>query len=679
MAFQNQTYSNSNNAYYITNQAPVIPTDPTALAAPVEFLNLNSGGGVSGATGPAGYYSRLQQNDNFGFVLTENSTIQGPLMGINMNPNGTNGPVGYTGPQIYAGFSSSNPNILLHSSLTEVFGTFAVGSKINPQDINALTINYNSTPFPNTVIKQPGITNTLQLNVNTLDSFGKASITVTNPQNSTQLNFSTIIGPDSIKVKRNDTGSYSELTTTGGWGQVKAVAGTGEVSMITTGAGINAALQSNYGLTVSVNQFAAPISAINIDTTGNVEIPVKMFGPQVSTTVATTSTIITNTAGTGFLSIGDSGIADYSRNAPFNTGKLTWNIIKSTKGAPATASNSLEINNTAPDSTTGGIQFYCGNNTDIPNPKWMGGFQQTSVGSTSEFRLASTVQASLTQITNVSTINSISIRDFGVPTGSMFAWCPYIPVPPAGYLICDGGLYNQSDPLYAALFAVIGITYCDRTTPGGFFRVPNMLGKAAYGSVSSNDNIPPGNERVNVDVTGTQYVTNPSGINIQSLLCTGCDQPLYIGMKSEVPGMTMVIGNIIFLPTGGFVLVPDNGFVISIGGPYGTCDFYFDNRVAAKNGPYIGNNFFKYSDTPGLGISYYSMKTEEVATHDHPQAAGGGGGVTTIGSSNPVQGSTTGPNNGSWSYIPSGGSSTKINATMKYIPPNLATWWIIKL
>ena len=688
MAFQNQTYSNSNNAYYITNQAPVIPTDPTALAAPVEFLNLNPGGGVTGATGSASYYSRLQQNDNFGFVLTENSTIQGPLMGIGMNPNGTNGPVGITGPQIYAGFSSSIPNILLHSSVTEVFGTLAVGSKLNNQDVNALKIDYSSTPFPNTVINQPGITNTLKLNLNTLDSNGKASITVTNPQNSTQLTYSTIISPDSIKVRTTTTGSYSELTTTGGWGQVKAVAGNGEISMITTGAGINAALQSNYGLTVAVNQYTANVQAINIDTTGNVEIPVKMFGPQVSTTVATTSTVTANIAKIGKVTVtnsNNSSIPDYISGFNNYQGQLVYNTLRNyarPDPAPDTALESLEIINVSGGPQTGGIQFYTSNNDNPTNPKWMGGFLQNNTGpGVSEFRLASTVQASMTQLTNVSTINSIPIRNFGVPTGSMFAWCPYIPVPPDGYVICSGGQYDYTNPLYAPLYNVIGMTYTYGTVAANHFRVPNMLGKAAYGSCSSNDNVPPGNERINVNVTGSSYVTSPTGTNILSLLCNSTDQPLYVGMKSEVSGMSMVIGNIIYNPSvaNGFILVPDTGFAYSLGGPYGSCDFYFDNANQARNGPYIGNNAINFSNSPGSGVSYYNMKTEEVAIHTHPQAAGAGGGVNTIGSSNPVQGSTTGNNNGTWSYAPPGGINTAVNATMKYIPPNLSTWWIIKL
>jgi hypothetical protein len=56
---------------------------------------------------------------------------------------------------------------------------------------------------------------------------------------------------------------------------------------------------------------------------------------------------------------------------------------------------------------------------------------------------------------------------------------------PQGFLLCDGSAYGRTDPLYANLFAVIGITYGggDGTTT---FNVPDMRGRAIMGADASN-------------------------------------------------------------------------------------------------------------------------------------------------------------------------------------------------
>jgi len=677
MAFQSQTYSNSNNAYYITNQIPVVPTDPTAIQTPLELLGL---GGSSAA-----YYARILQTDANGLAIIEASTIQGPLMGITLNPNGTNGPVANAGPQIYAGFSSSQPNILLTSSLTEVFGTLAIGTRLDQTDVNALKIGYSATPYPNSLITQTsGGSNQLQVSLQA-PLIGAPAVVIANPANATQT---TTINGNKITVK--DTGFQqpsASLSFIGGQAAVTATTGLAQTQILTDSGG-GSALEATNSLTLLVGyDTITPRNVLVGNTDGTTNIPLKMYGPEVSTItsnsfIENTSTFITKTAGTGFLSVGDSGISDYSRNAPFNTGKLTWNTIKTTKGAPATASNSLEINNTAPDSTTGGIQFYCGNNTDLPNPKWMGGFQQSSTGPTSEFRLASTVQASMSQITNLSTINNIALRDFGVPTGSMMMWCPFVPTPPAGYLICDGGQFNSTDPRYAALYAVIGQTYSNGTAIFPNFRVPNMLGKAAYGSMSVQDNVTPTNERTNVYVTAVITVNTPTG-STQALYCTGSDGPLYKGMQSEVIGRTMRILTILYDQTSiyNFVLIPDPAFTINLTGT-GTTDFFFLNGLSAGSAPYIGNNAYSFSVAPGNGTSYYGMRTDEIAPHIHDYNLGNGtaysvgGAPDLIAADNSRQ---TSNNKNIYSYTPPGGSNQAAAAGIRYIPPNTATWFIIKL
>ena len=49
---------------------------------------------------------------------------------------------------------------------------------------------------------------------------------------------------------------------------------------------------------------------------------------------------------------------------------------------------------------------------------------------------------------------------------------------PAGWALCDGALKSTTDPVYAALFAVIQYTYGGS---GGSFNLPNMKGRAPFG------------------------------------------------------------------------------------------------------------------------------------------------------------------------------------------------------
>jgi microcystin-dependent protein len=60
-----------------------------------------------------------------------------------------------------------------------------------------------------------------------------------------------------------------------------------------------------------------------------------------------------------------------------------------------------------------------------------------------------------------------------VPTGtiSMYAGGSA----PTGYVLCNGVLYNSTNPLYAPLFAVIGYTYTE-SAGGSFFKVPDFRG-----------------------------------------------------------------------------------------------------------------------------------------------------------------------------------------------------------
>jgi hypothetical protein len=687
MAYQSQTYSNGGHAYYITNENPVIPTDPTAIQTPLELL------GVGGAG--AAYYTRILQTDANGLAIIEASTIQGPLMGITLNPNGTNGPVANAGPQIYAGFTSTQPNILLTSSLTEVFGTLAIGTRLDQTDVNALKIGYSATPYPNSLITQTsGGSNQLQVSLQA-PLIGTPAVVIANPANATQT---TTITGNSVTVK--DTGFLqpsASLSFLGGQAAVIAKTGTA-VTQILTDSGGGSALEATNSLGLIVNYDSVNQKNVLVgNTDGTTNIPLKMYGPEVSTIVTTTSTIKSNYSATVRDTITNkngSSSPDYISGYNNYQGQLLYNTLRNNYAnpdpAPVTAFESLEIVNVSGGPQTGGIQFYTSNNSAPTAPKWMGGFLQNNVGPTSEFRLASTVQASMSQITNLSTINNIALRDFGVPTGSMFAWCPYVPTPPTGYLICDGGQYPQAGQ-YATLYAVIGTTYSYGAVNPGYFRVPNMIGRAAYGSVFDQSNVTPMASRVNVTAVGTVVVgtnTNNGGgssENVTGLYCTAADGPLYKGMITfTVPGNTMQIDAILYdqTTTGAFVLLPKAipSFPTNFQPPYGNLQFFFDdfNAPATKNAPYIGNNNQDFSATPGLGNTYYGMRKDEIAPTNVGTVATSSTGNAGAGNQRSEPNFSTPINTGIYSYTPPGGSFQSASAGIRYIPANTATWWIIK-
>ena len=69
--------------------------------------------------------------------------------------------------------------------------------------------------------------------------------------------------------------------------------------------------------------------------------------------------------------------------------------------------------------------------------------------------------------------------DTSTPVGTitMFAGA----TAPAGWVICDGAVKSQTDPLYATLWAVIGTTYNTGGEGTGNFRLPNLVGRFPIG------------------------------------------------------------------------------------------------------------------------------------------------------------------------------------------------------
>ena len=52
--------------------------------------------------------------------------------------------------------------------------------------------------------------------------------------------------------------------------------------------------------------------------------------------------------------------------------------------------------------------------------------------------------------------------------------------PPAGWVKCDGSAYLSTDPLYVALFGVIGTAF--GSAPGGYFKVPDLRNRMTVGA-----------------------------------------------------------------------------------------------------------------------------------------------------------------------------------------------------
>jgi microcystin-dependent protein len=66
-----------------------------------------------------------------------------------------------------------------------------------------------------------------------------------------------------------------------------------------------------------------------------------------------------------------------------------------------------------------------------------------------------------------------------LPTGSIVAFGGS--TAPAGWVLCDGATYSQTDPRFAALFAAIGTTY-GAGSSAGLFRVPDLRGRSLLGA-----------------------------------------------------------------------------------------------------------------------------------------------------------------------------------------------------
>jgi hypothetical protein len=434
-------------------------------------------------------------------------------------------------------------------------------------------------------------------------------------------------------------------------------------------------------------------------------------GSYISTPVlnATLSTITTN-AIAGFSHKTPNSVITNNNSAtpppgPYPTaygnfqGQFMYNTLRGSYGAPNTAFESLEVVNVAGGPQTGGIQFYTSDNSNPANPKWMGGFLQNNVGAgQSEFRLASTITASMPQLVNVSTINTLPISAFGVPVGTMLNWAGQLPssVPP-GYLLCDGSYVNIAG-IYNNLFTVIGSW---GPTIGGQFRLPDSRGKTLMGSLTLPVNFgPAGAYTITANFVSLVTVTLPASFGGGTRVCLYITNPqgqIFPGMRIVTAGFDTIVSVVGFINSDGLYgntsPVPPAGvnnratIVIftnnqSYSGPTNIPIQFQTNNNEAINYPYIQDSWNPL--VPGFGVGNYAQLQQEyeVGGHNHVQQQGGVQGTAGLGprSGDPnVGGPNTNINNGLFSYVdPTTSQTVSGPFAMFNLPYNIATFQIIK-
>jgi len=380
-------------------------------------------------------------------------------------------------------------------------------------------------------------------------------------------------------------------------------------------------------------------------------------------------------------------------------GQMIYNTLRDNRGAPATSYESLEIVNVSGGPQTGGIQFYTSDNSNPNFPKWMGGFLQNNVGAgQSEFRLASTVTASMPQLVNVSTINTLPIASYGVPVGTMLNWAGQsASTVPAGYLLCDGSYVNIAG-IYNNLFVTIGSW---GPTIGGQFRLPDSRGKTLLGSVTLPVNSgPAGAYTITANMVSLVTVTLPSSWGGGTRLCLYITNPtgqIFPGMHVVTAGFDLNVFVQGFINSDGLygntspVTPPgvnNRGVIViftanqSYSGPSNVPVQFQTNDGDAINYPYIQDSWNPL--IPGFGVGNYAQLQQEyeVGAHQHIQQQGGLQGQAGLGPrcGDPnVGGPNTNTNGGIFSYIdPTTSQTVSGPFAMFNLPYNIATFQIIK-
>jgi microcystin-dependent protein len=470
MALQSQTYANTGDGYYIRGAEPIVPGDQ-AIIGPVEILPADI------STQPT-YYNRFIQTNATGLAIAEYRTAGNELLSdVILN---------------------TQNSILLTSRRTGEEAVLEVGVN-QAGDAGRVTINANDGLVVKNLagagkglqIYHDGPTNQNRLEVADISPAGaRMNFNV----NTSDITFTNDVTADFMKISPQ-TNTF-QVETPGAGLTAMTPGGVGFIGVGTNGrvgpfGGSSVTLDSSQGVTIRTSSGVAPLpnyNTITANANGTVVFLSTVTAPTVNAITGNISTInsdsINNSASARIASVNVTN-NNQGTSVPYITyygnyqGNLRYNTIRDTAGAPATAIESLEIINVSGGAQTGGIQFYTANNGTPANVKWMGGFQENNVGGgQSQFVLPSTVQGSIPQLVNVSTINNISILDLGNPVGTIISFAAWNP--PAGYLRCDGASYATAT--YPRLYAVIGNIY-GGSAPN--FNVPDCLGKTTMGALAT--------------------------------------------------------------------------------------------------------------------------------------------------------------------------------------------------
>jgi hypothetical protein len=688
MALQSQTYANSGNAYYIRGADPIVPGDQ-GIVGPVEILPGDT------STRPT-YYNRFIQTNDGGLRIAEFRTAGNEILSA-IRLDTTN-------------------NVFITSERPGEEAVLRVGVN-DAGDAGRITINANDGLVVNNLtgsgrglqIYHDGPTNQnrlenltnggarMNLNVNTRD------ITFTNDLTADFMK----ISPQTNIFQVETPGAGLTAVTPGGVGFI----GVGTNGRVGPFGGGSVTLDSSQSVTIRTSAGIAPLPNYNTMTAnanGTVNFLSTITAPTVNAMTANISTINSST----FNNTGNARIASVAvtndntaSSVPYSTyygnyqGNLRYNTIRDTAGAPATAIESLEIINVAGGPQTGGIQFYTADNGTPANVKWMGGFLQNNVGGgQSEFRLASTITASMPRLVNVSTINNTPIDDFGVPPGTMLNWAGFnANAIPTGYLLCDGQEVSQTT--YFRLFLTIGSW---GTASPGNFKLPDSRGKVLAGSVTVPSNSGPnGPYRVSAVYSSLTTITLPTayggGTRVGAIV-TGCTGQLYPGMSVTTVGANNSAKIVTFINSDGYKgqsngsVGPDTVFVvilfdIAFTTPTGSFNFTFEmNDVDGSNeAPYIRNSRIPIPDQqPGIGSYGVLQRGYNVGAHNHQQKQPSQRSTALPGldlkaGNTDENGPNTNNNNELFTYTdPISGLTYTQPSAMMVIPNNIAAWQIIK-
>lgn len=280
------------------------------------------------------------------------------------------------------------------------------------------------------------------------------------------------------------------------------------------------------------------------------------------------------------------GITTGRLDIMFNALLTDWCALIAATGTPSEIAASV----TPPCPLSGSSYF-----TDIPSePGWI-----SPVGTLAdainniwislcffyEFNYAQSVVTGSDGVTVVSSYDSgtnITTYDVSLttplstlmPIGAVLPWAGTSGTPPAGWLFCNGALYDGTDPVYNPLFTVIGTAY-NPAVPAGSFRVPDMASSIPVG------------KGPNVDGYDLTAVGSAGGNRVETLLDSQIPTHTHDLSTTTVTGTTDTRGthnhDIWADPGGG----ASSGAINLIGDPGSWYDTGTNNPAGPPNDVYV--------------------------------------------------------------------------------------------